>query len=77
MTAGTLKDQAQGIGESQAFLGFFLSPSGYMRTISMFFGEMIKERIQARRTVRSGIQPADASRPQVRGHARREQRHPA
>ncbi len=57
MTAGTLKDQAQGLGESQAFLGFFLSPSGYMRTISMFFGEMIKERIQARRTVRSGIQP--------------------
>jgi uncharacterized membrane protein YvlD (DUF360 family) len=57
MTAGTLKDQAHGLGESQAFLGFFLSPSGYMRTISMFFGEMIKERIQARRTVRSGIQP--------------------
>jgi uncharacterized membrane protein YvlD (DUF360 family) len=57
MTAGTLKDQAHGLGESQAFLGFFLSPSGYLRTVSMFFGEFIKERIQARRTVRSGIQP--------------------
>ncbi len=57
MTAGTLKDKSQGLGESQAFLGFFFSPSGYMRTVSMFFGELIKERIQARRTVRSGIQP--------------------
>ncbi len=57
MTAGTLKDKSQGLGDSQAFLGFFFSPSGYLRSISMFIGEFVKERIQARRTRRSGIQP--------------------
>jgi uncharacterized membrane protein YvlD (DUF360 family) len=57
MTAGTLKDKGQGIGDSQAFLSFFFSPSGYLRSISMFIGEFVKERIQARRTRRSGVQP--------------------
>jgi hypothetical protein len=57
MTAGTLKDKTQGLGDSQAFLGFFFSPSGYLRSISMFIGEFVKERVQARRTRRSGIQP--------------------
>jgi uncharacterized membrane protein YvlD (DUF360 family) len=57
MTASAITDQNQGLGESQAFLGFFFSPSGYMRSFSMFFGEFIKERFQARRTARSGIQP--------------------
>ena len=51
------RPESQGLGESQAFLGFFFSPSGYMRSFSMFFGEFIKERFQARRTARSGVQP--------------------
>jgi hypothetical protein len=57
MTAGTLKDKSQGLGDSQAFLSFFFSPSGYLRSISMFIGEVVKQRAQARRTQRSGVQP--------------------
>ena len=57
MTTAALKDESQGIGDSQAFLGFFFSPTGYLRSFSMFLGEFINERIQARRTRRSGIQP--------------------
>ena len=47
----------QGIGDSKAFLGFFFSPTGYLRSFTLFLGEFIKELIQARRTRRSGIQP--------------------
>jgi uncharacterized membrane protein YvlD (DUF360 family) len=57
ITTGALKDQAHGLGESKAFLGFFFSPTGYLRSFTLFIGEFIKERIQARRTVRSGVQP--------------------
>jgi len=57
VTTGAIKDQSQGIGDSQAFLGFFFSPSGYLRSFTMFVAEFAKERFQARRTVRSGITP--------------------
>ena len=57
LTTAAIKDKSQGIGDSNAFLGFFFSPSGYMRSFTMFFAEFIKERYQARRTVRSGIIP--------------------
>jgi uncharacterized membrane protein YvlD (DUF360 family) len=57
ITTGALKDQAHGLGESKAFLGFFFSPTGYLRSFTLFLGEFVKERIQARRTVRSGVQP--------------------
>src|SRR6186997_3344488 len=56
-TTAAIKDKEQGIGESKAFLGFFLSPSGYLRSFTLFLGEFIKERFQARRTRRSGITP--------------------
>ncbi len=57
VTTGAIKDESQGLGDSQAFLGFFFSPSGYLRSFTMFIGEFFKERLQARRTVRSGITP--------------------
>ena len=57
VTTAAIKDESQGLGDSQAFLGFFFSPSGYLRSFSMFLGEFAKERFQARRTRRSGIQP--------------------
>jgi uncharacterized membrane protein YvlD (DUF360 family) len=57
VTTGALKDEAQGLGDSTAFLGFFLSPSGYLRSFTMFLAEFAKERYQARRTVRSGVTP--------------------
>ncbi len=56
-TTAAIKDKEQGLGESKAFLGFFLSPSGYLRSFTLFLGEFFKERFQARRTRRSGIQP--------------------
>jgi len=57
LTTAAIKDESQGIGESQAFLGFFLSPSGYLRSFTLFLGEFVKELVQARRTRRAGIQP--------------------
>jgi hypothetical protein len=57
LTTAAIKDKSQGIGDSKAFAGFFLSPTGYLRSFTMFLGEFIKENIQARRTRRSGIQP--------------------
>ncbi len=57
VTTGAIKDESQGLGDSKAFLGFFFSPSGYLRSFTLFMGELITERIQARRTRRAGIQP--------------------
>lgn len=57
LTTAAIKDQSQGIGDSKAFLGFFFSPTGYLRSFTMFLGEFFKELIQARRTRRAGIQP--------------------
>ncbi len=57
LTTAALKDQTQGIGDSKAFMGFFFSPTGYLRSLTLFLGEFIKERIQARRTVRADVQP--------------------
>ena len=38
-------------------MGFFFSPTGYLRSFTLFLGEFFKEMIQARRTRRSGIRP--------------------
>ena len=57
LTTAAIKDESQGIGESKAFLGFFLSPSGYLRSFTLFLGEFVKELFQARRTRRAGIRP--------------------
>ena len=58
-----IKDETQGIGDSTAFLGFFFSPTGYLRSFTMFLGELFKELIQARRTRRSGVQGLTPPRP--------------
>jgi uncharacterized membrane protein YvlD (DUF360 family) len=57
LTTASIKAEGGGIGESNAFLPFFFSPSGYLRSFTLFMGEFIKEITQARRTRRSGIQP--------------------
>ena len=57
LTTAAIKDQNQGIGDSKAFAGFFLSPTGYLRSFTMFLGEFLKESFQARRTRRSGMKP--------------------
>lgn len=57
LTTAAIKDERQGLGDSTAFLGFFFSPTGYLRSFTLFLGELFKELIQARRTRRSGVQP--------------------
>ena len=74
VTTAAIKDQSQGIGDSKAFLSFFFSPNGYLRSFTLFLGEFITERIQARRTRRVGDRAPDAPGLQVRGHARGQQR---
>ena len=77
LTTAAIKAEGGGIGDSQAFTSFFFSPSGYLRSFTLFLGEFLKELTQARRTRRSGHPAADAPRPQVRRDARRQQRAPA
>jgi uncharacterized membrane protein YvlD (DUF360 family) len=57
ITTAAIKEPGQGIGDSKAFFGFFLSPNGYLRSFTLFVAEFAKERFQARRTHRSGVQP--------------------
>ncbi len=57
ITTAAIKSSEHGLGESTAFLAFFLSPTGYLRSFTLFVGEFLKERFQARRTARSGVQP--------------------
>ena len=57
LTTAAIKDESQGIGDSKTFLSFFLSPTGYLRSFTLFLGEFFKELFQARRTRRSGLQP--------------------
>jgi uncharacterized membrane protein YvlD (DUF360 family) len=56
-TTAALSEGAKGLGDSNAFYGFFLSPSGYTHSVTLFLAEFIKERYQARRTRRSGVTP--------------------
>ena len=57
LTTASIKDPEHGIGESRALTAFFFSPTAYLRSLTLFLGEFIKERYQARRTRRSGIRP--------------------
>src|SRR3954452_7331174 len=57
LTTAALAGGSKGIWETKAFLGFFFSPTGYLRSITLFLGQFIKEQYQARRTRRSGVQP--------------------
>lgn len=57
LTLATLRVSGQGFGRSQAFYGFFLSPSGYLVTLLLTLGEMTKELVSAARTARAGIEP--------------------
>jgi uncharacterized membrane protein YvlD (DUF360 family) len=57
LTTAAIKAEGGGIGDSQAFMSFFFSPTGYLRSFTLFLGEFIKELSQARRTRRSGIRP--------------------
>ena len=74
LTTAAIKDKSQGIGDSKAFLGFFLSPSGYLRSFTLFLGEFIKELHPGASHAAVRDHPADAPRAEVRRHAGGEQR---
>jgi uncharacterized membrane protein YvlD (DUF360 family) len=57
LTTAALSEGSKGIGDSKAFLSFFFSPTGYLRSFTLFLAEFFKETIQARRTRRSGMVP--------------------
>ena len=57
LTTAALKDERQGIGETRAFTAFFFSPTGYLRSFTLFVGEFVKELVQAARTRRSTVKP--------------------
>ncbi len=57
LTTAAIKAEGGGIGDSKAFMSFFFSPTGYLRSFTMFLGEVIKEQYQASRTRRSGVRP--------------------
>ncbi|MBV9329217.1 MAG: phage holin family protein [Chloroflexi bacterium] len=57
LTTAAIREPDQGVGETRGFTSFFFSPSGYMRSFTMFIGEFAKELYQAARTRRSHIEP--------------------
>src|SRR6478672_5236506 len=57
LTTAAIKAEGGGIGDSQAFSSFFFSPTGYLRSFTLFLGEVIKEQYQAFRTRRAGVRP--------------------
>jgi uncharacterized membrane protein YvlD (DUF360 family) len=57
VTTAALAEGSRGLGDSRAFLPFFFSPTGYLRSFTLFLGELITERIQYRRTRRAGVVP--------------------
>src|SRR3954469_4277164 len=57
LTTAAIKAEGGGIGDSNAFMSFFFSPTGSLRSFTLFLAEFIKELFQARRTRRSGVRP--------------------
>ncbi len=57
LTTAAIRQTEQGIGQTRAFTSVFFSPTGYLRSLTMFFGEFFKELFQAARTRRSQVQP--------------------
>ncbi|HMJ79502.1 MAG TPA: phage holin family protein [Candidatus Dormibacteraeota bacterium] len=57
LVMSTIKVKDRGLGQSEAFYWFFVSPYSYLNMIARYLGEVIKENIQARRQARAGIVP--------------------
>jgi hypothetical protein len=57
LVMSTIKVKERGLGDSDAFSWFFVSPYNYITMIGKFIGEVIKENIQSRRQARAGIVP--------------------
>jgi uncharacterized membrane protein YvlD (DUF360 family) len=57
LVMSTIKVKERGLGDSDAFSWFFVSPYNYITMIAKYLAEMIKENIQSRRQARAGIEP--------------------
>ena len=57
LTMATLSEPGKGLGRSQSFYGFFLSPYGYITALALTLAEAVKEIVQAQRAIRAGIEP--------------------
>ena len=57
LVMSTIKVKERGLGKSQAFAWFFVSPYNYLTMIARYLAEVIKENIQSRRQARAGIVP--------------------
>ena len=57
LVMSTIKVKERGLGDSDAFAWFFVSPYNYINMIVRYLAEMIKENIQSRRQARAGIEP--------------------
>ena len=57
LVMSTIKVKERGLGDSDAFSWFFVSPYNYLNMIARFLAEVVKENIQSRRQIRAGIEP--------------------
>lgn len=57
LVMSTIKVKERGLGQSQAFAWFFVSPYNYVTMLARYLAEVVKENIQSRRQARAGIVP--------------------
>ncbi len=57
MVMSTIKVKTRGLGQSDAFAWFFVSPYNYMNMIARYLAEVVKEMLQSRRQARVGMVP--------------------
>jgi uncharacterized membrane protein YvlD (DUF360 family) len=57
LVMSTIKVPGRGLGDSEAFGLFFLSPYSYFNMLARFLGEVAKELWQARRAAAAGLEP--------------------
>ena len=57
LVMSTIKVKERGLGDSDAFSWFFVSPYNYITMIGKYLVEMVKENVQSRRQARAGIVP--------------------
>ena len=57
LVMSTIKVKERGLGDSDAFAWFFVSPYNYITMIAKYLAEVVKENIQSRRQARAGIVP--------------------
>jgi hypothetical protein len=57
LVMSTIKVKERGLGQSDAFAWFFVSPYNYLVMGAKYLAEVVKERVQSWRQVRAGIVP--------------------